>query len=64
MLKGLGAKPHEWLRSLNLFSLQRTQGRPHCSYNFIVRGRTGPDLFSVVTVTELREQPEVVSWEV
>ncbi|TRZ15040.1 hypothetical protein HGM15179_012061 [Zosterops borbonicus] len=37
------------MKSLGLFSLEETEGRPHCSYNFLVRGRggSGTDLFSV-----------------
>ena len=34
-----------------LFILEEIEGRPHCSYNFLVRGRGGADtdLFTVVT---------------
>ncbi|KAJ7397260.1 hypothetical protein BTVI_136919 [Pitangus sulphuratus] len=52
MVKGLEGKPYkERLRSLGLFSLEETEGKPHCSYNFLMKGRrgAGTDLFSVVT---------------
>ena len=51
MVKDLEEKPcEEWLRSLGLFSLEETEGRPHCSYSFLMRGRggAGTDLSSVV----------------
>ncbi|KAJ7412186.1 hypothetical protein BTVI_47129 [Pitangus sulphuratus] len=42
MLKGLEGKPYEeWLKSLGLFSLEKR--RPHCNYNFLMRGRGGAD---------------------
>ena len=43
----------EGLRALGLFSLEETEGRAHCRYSFLVRGRgaAGTDLCSVVTVT-------------
>ncbi|KAJ7408784.1 hypothetical protein BTVI_58537 [Pitangus sulphuratus] len=38
MVKGLEVKPYEeCLRALGLFILEETEGRPHCSYNFLVR---------------------------
>ncbi|RMC05204.1 hypothetical protein DUI87_18388 [Hirundo rustica rustica] len=52
MVKNLKGKPYEeQLKSLGLFSLEETERRPHCSYNFFMRegGGTGTDLFSVVT---------------
>ncbi|TRZ24043.1 hypothetical protein HGM15179_003095 [Zosterops borbonicus] len=52
MGKSLEVKLYEeQLRSLGLFSLDKR--RPHCSYNFLVRGRewADTDLCSVVTVT-------------
>ena len=54
MVKGLEERPcEEWLRSLGLFSLEETEERAHCSYNFLVRERGGADtdLCSGVTVT-------------
>ncbi|KAJ7422587.1 hypothetical protein WISP_37309 [Willisornis vidua] len=51
MVKGLEGKlDEEQLRALGL-QLEETEGRPHCSYSFLTRGRqgTGTDLFSVVT---------------
>ncbi|RMB99700.1 hypothetical protein DUI87_23702 [Hirundo rustica rustica] len=45
-------KPYEeQLRSVGLFSLEEAEGRPHCSDNFLVRGRGRADtaLFSVVS---------------
>ncbi|KAJ7403377.1 hypothetical protein BTVI_77506 [Pitangus sulphuratus] len=38
------------MRSLDLFSLEETEGRSHCSYNFLMRGRGGADIdvFSLV----------------
>ena len=51
-VKGLEGKPcEEWLRSLGLFSLEETEGRPHCNHNFPVRGRGGAssDLLSLVS---------------
>ena len=51
MVKDLEGKPcEEGLRSLGLFSLEETEGRPHCSHNFLVRGQAGEgtDLCSVV----------------
>ncbi|KAJ7409040.1 hypothetical protein WISP_116894 [Willisornis vidua] len=53
MVKGLEKKLYEeQLRVVGLFSLEkRRQGKPRCSYNFLVRGSEGAgiDLFSVVT---------------
>ena len=52
MVNGLEGKPHEeQLRSLGLLSLEETEGRAHCSYNFPTKesGEAGTDLFSVVT---------------
>ncbi|KAJ7396011.1 hypothetical protein BTVI_149461 [Pitangus sulphuratus] len=52
LVKGLEEKIYEeWLRSLNLFSLEKTKGRPHCSYKFLIRGSGGAgiDLFTLVT---------------
>ncbi|KAF4804115.1 hypothetical protein TURU_010429 [Turdus rufiventris] len=51
--KGLEGKPYEeQLRSLGLFSLEETERKPHCSYNFLMRGKegAGTDLFSLVTI--------------
>ncbi|KAJ7415541.1 hypothetical protein WISP_77323 [Willisornis vidua] len=50
MMKGLERKPYEEQQgALGLFSLEKE--RPHCSYNFLMRGRggTGTDLFPVMT---------------
>lgn len=39
-----GQKPYEEsLRAPALFSLEESEGRPHCSYNILVRGRGGTD---------------------
>ncbi|KAJ7398546.1 hypothetical protein BTVI_124090 [Pitangus sulphuratus] len=51
MVKDLEGKPYEeQLRSHGLFNLEETEGRPHCSYNFLMRGRGWKDidLFSVM----------------
>lgn len=39
----------------------KAEGRAQCSPNFLLRGRAGADtdVFSLVTVTGLREWPEV-----
>lgn len=51
-VEGLEEDSHkELLRSPGLFSLEDTEGRSHCSYNFLMRGQeqAGTDLFSVET---------------
>ncbi|KAJ7409948.1 hypothetical protein WISP_111441 [Willisornis vidua] len=52
MVKGLEGKLYEkQLRALGLFSLKETEGRPHWTYNFLMRGRgaAGNDLFIPMT---------------
>ena len=66
MVKGIEGKLYEeQLTSLGLFSLEETEGRPHCSYNFPMRGtgEAGTDLTGDQG-QDSREWPEVVSGKV
>lgn len=51
MMKGPKGKPEERLRLLSLSSPEETEGRPQCSYNFLMGKRrgAGTDLFTLLT---------------
>lgn len=50
-MKGLKEKAKEWMRSLDLFSLEnrRLRGDLKAVYSFLTRGRAAIDLFTRVT---------------
>lgn len=51
MMKGPKGKPEERLRLLSLSSPEETEGRPQCSYNFLMGKRrgAGTDLLTLLT---------------
>ncbi|RMC14023.1 hypothetical protein DUI87_09110 [Hirundo rustica rustica] len=57
MVKGFEQKPYEeQLRSLGLFILEETEGRPHCGLSFLIRGRGGAGTDVSSTATSDRTQ--------